>query len=291
MVAKAPRRRAARMQAKLVVGAVTIVMLLATLAGLKPQAWAAGSQTTITFVNTAGAVAYVKPLIQKAIADFEADNPDIKIQAIDVPFVNIETQLATMAAAGNLPDVTQVTNNEIATLQSRNQLAPLDSYDPQLLGTLAPASIRVGTVQGKLYGLPWDFGPSELFYNRDLMKQAGLDPASPPRTLDQFMTDLLQAKSRIPNVVAFGLDTTIRTFGLDQNWAPMLAFWCESEQERDPGSEYASDGRISDMGEDADGQEARASGQENGRTPSDCGSEQSALCLRRAVLQGFRSGD
>jgi multiple sugar transport system substrate-binding protein len=184
---------------------------------------------TITFASWAAAEDSQRAQIEKAIADFEAANPNIKVTSVPIPFSDIENQLGTMAAANNSPDVSQLTNSLVPSLQAGNLLAPLGTYDPGLLEQFVPSMLEVGSVGGTLYALPWDIGPSALWYNRDLMQKAGLDPNSPPKTLDEMMADMVQAKAKIPDVVGFGQDTTIRTFGLDQNWPVMLAFGVKAD--------------------------------------------------------------
>lgn len=45
-----------------------------------------------------------------------------------------------------------------------------------------------GTYDGITYSLPWIIGGSNLFWNKDLFEQAGLDPDTPPDTLEEFLS-------------------------------------------------------------------------------------------------------
>ncbi|CAN5326505.1 extracellular solute-binding protein [soil metagenome] len=189
---------------------------------------AAAEDVTITFVNWASAEEATRPNIDQVIADFEEANPNITIDSVPIPFGDIPSQITTMAQAGNAPDVAQTAVGYTATFAGLGILEPLDSYDEELVGQLAEPLVDLGRdADGALVALPWQAAPFGFWYNRDLMEQAGLDPESPPETLDEFTEAMMQVRSELTDVVPFGLDTSIRDFGLDHNWAPMLAFGAE----------------------------------------------------------------
>ena len=56
------------------------------------------------------------------------------------------------------------------------------------------------------------------------MQKAGLDPNSPPQTIDELMTALAAIKKSQPDVIPLGLDTTNRAFSLSSNWPWMRTF-------------------------------------------------------------------
>ncbi|WP_377273107.1 ABC transporter substrate-binding protein [Peterkaempfera sp. SMS 1(5)a] len=51
---------------------------------------------------------------------------------------------------------------------------------------VAPSHIKAGTKDGRIYAVPHALDLSVMFYNRTLYKQAHLDPAKPPTTLQEF---------------------------------------------------------------------------------------------------------
>jgi multiple sugar transport system substrate-binding protein len=179
---------------------------------------------TITFANEASSEASTQPFTEKLIAGFEATYPNIKVKSVPIAFSDMLKELTIMVTSGNAPDVSDPGGSTVPALQAGGVLAQLDSYDPTLLKRFIPSALTKNTFNGGLYALTWDVGPFGFFYNRDLMTQAGLDPTKPPTTLDEMKADMVLAKAKIPNVVPFGLDTTIRDFGLDAEWGPMNAF-------------------------------------------------------------------
>jgi multiple sugar transport system substrate-binding protein len=181
---------------------------------------------TITFANWASAEPATTPAMLKLISNFEAANPNIHVNNDPIAVSDLLHQVEIQCNAGDCPDVAEVQGNFIPTLASSQLLQPLDSYASGFTSGLYPQSVNVAKYQGKLDGIPWIEAPLALWYNRDLMKQAGLDP-NPPQTLDELKRDLETVKQKVPNVVGLGLDTTNRDIGLDQEWSWMLAFGAE----------------------------------------------------------------
>jgi multiple sugar transport system substrate-binding protein len=62
-----------------------------------------------------------------------------------------------------------------------------DLMDSSLLAGLAPAATRALSFLGKLYGVPFDSNQAIFMMNNDIYAEAGLDPAAPPQSWDEFM--------------------------------------------------------------------------------------------------------
>lgn len=52
--------------------------------------------------------------------------------------------------------------------------------------SLAPSHIKAGTYEDRKYVVPHTLDLSVLFYNKDLYRQAKLDPEKPPTTLGEW---------------------------------------------------------------------------------------------------------
>jgi multiple sugar transport system substrate-binding protein len=104
----------------------------------------------------------------------------------------------------------------------------LDPMNPYLTGTSAglekweyPIALQAGVYKGKLYAIPMSMNSYALFYNKQLLKAAGI--MSPPKTLAQLFTD--QAKEWVtksgrlqqigfyPNVDSNGFEQYSSFFG------------------------------------------------------------------------------
>jgi multiple sugar transport system substrate-binding protein len=205
------------------IGRRAVALAIAT--ALLPAAAAGGPALTLTFVNWASAEPATRPAIQDVISGFERTHPGIQIKSVPVSFSDILHQLIVQTTAGNPPDVAQIAGNDTVALQATGALQPLDGIAPHtFLESLYPSEVSLGRFGGALYAIPWVVAPLGFWYNRTLLKQAGLNPNRPPATFAEWMDALRAVKAKDAGVVPFGLDITNRSFGLDVNWSFMLAF-------------------------------------------------------------------
>jgi len=132
--------------------------------------------------------AQYEPVWKAIIAKFEAQNPNLKVEPILVARKDHWTKFVTAAKANQAPDVVAV---DIATAAYHGYLRPLDD-----LWQAEPASyrqawtadaIKTASWQGKFYGLPSWGGIYGEIYNKDMVKQAGLDMSKPPATWKEYL--------------------------------------------------------------------------------------------------------
>jgi multiple sugar transport system substrate-binding protein len=185
----------------------------------------AADQVTLTFANWAAAEGATRPGIEEVIADFEKKNPGIKIESQAISFSEIARQLVLRVRSGNPPDVAEIAGNDTFLLAATGKLEPLDGYlGDDLKSALKPSSIDGFKVDGKLIAFPWTQAPAGFWFDKAVMEKAGLDPESPPKTIDELMKAMAAIKKSQPDVIPLGLDTTNRSFSLISNWPWMKAF-------------------------------------------------------------------
>jgi multiple sugar transport system substrate-binding protein len=69
-----------------------------------------------------------------------------------------------------------------------------------------PSSLDLGNIGGKQYGIPMQiFDSTNMYWNKDLFKAAGLDPEKPPKTFDELMTDAVKLTDASKNQYGFGM--------------------------------------------------------------------------------------
>jgi multiple sugar transport system substrate-binding protein len=127
---------------------------------------------------------------QQLIDEFQAANPTITIQPRNVASPDILKSSVAQAAAGDPPDIAQLVLNNIDFAVTNLPVQPLDQIAPKAefedtLKHILPQAARLGQVNGHQYGGPYTFSTPTLFYNADIFKAAGLDPANPPTTWEQ----------------------------------------------------------------------------------------------------------
>ncbi|MFD9520793.1 extracellular solute-binding protein [Streptomyces sp. NPDC059979] len=115
----------------------------------------------------------------KMTGDFTASHPGIKVEVQLLPWADIDREVSRMVKAGKAPDVALMGSySDFAAqgeLYSAEELLSVGA-EANFLQPLAEA----GTVNSRLYGLPFVASSRLLFYNRALFTKAGVK--EPPKT-------------------------------------------------------------------------------------------------------------
>ena len=131
------------------------------------------------------------PTSQKAKADFAKKHPGVTVEFVAQPFDQYYTLLGAAIQSGNGPDV--MLFNGGGQIRDRvDALLPIDQYvaeDKQRL-----AGWDAFSKDGKIYAAPVTLQGHPIYYNKTLYKKAGLDPAKPPKTWDEFVGDCAAIK-------------------------------------------------------------------------------------------------
>lgn len=124
------------------------------------------------------------------IEQFEAENPDIRIiHNSDIPYANFRDELAASAPAGVGPDIVTLFYGWIPAFVDAGYLAPLpeDPFSEDfILETFSPM-VANSKFEGSYWAIPTAVRSLALFWNKDIFAAAGLDPETPPATLDEFV--------------------------------------------------------------------------------------------------------
>lgn len=135
---------------------------------------------------------YQKDFKANVVDVFEKQHPNIKVKMTFVETTG-QTQasdkLLTAIAGGNPPDVALFDRFLIGSWAAKGSLTDLTGYvkssgistDDYYKGLWAETVYK-----DKVYALPWGTDNRGMFYNKSLMKEAGLDPNKPPQTLQEL---------------------------------------------------------------------------------------------------------
>jgi len=164
---------------------------------------------TLRFMNWGSAEESTKAAFSAMIAKFEADNPDIKIENIPLPFNQMLDQLLILNAGGTPPDVAQLSGYWMSAVTNAGMLADMGSLVPaETLSDFYPTLLESLTYDGTLYALPWSPSPVVLYYNKELLRRAGIE--NPPTT----MQELFDYAERISALGSDGDNNTIYGLGI-----------------------------------------------------------------------------
>lgn len=128
-------------------------------------------------------------VLEKSIADFEAENPGIKIVETRTNWTDAPSQLMASLMGGTAPDIIMANPSILAQFRGIGAFADLtDRISPEFVDTLLPSAVQVMTApDGTLDGMPQEGCNWALFYRKDLFEAAGLDPEKPPTTWEELV--------------------------------------------------------------------------------------------------------
>ena len=139
--------------------------------------------------NNPEEVAWGKAMVK----EWNAEHPDQKVTAQEIPAGKTSEEVIGAAiTAGNAPCLVFNTSPAaVPQFQKQGGLVPLDDFEggtdyvEQRSGDVAK---QYTSEDGKYYQIPWKSNPVMIFYNKDLLKKAGVDPENPPlATHDEFL--------------------------------------------------------------------------------------------------------
>jgi multiple sugar transport system substrate-binding protein len=110
------------------------------------------------------------------------------VEMTEVPFAELVQKYATAIAGGQAPDALSLDLIYNPAFAAAGQLEDLSDWAKALpyFNSLSPSHVKLGTYDGKIYGMPLSVETSIFAWNKDLYKQAGLDPEKAPTTWEEI---------------------------------------------------------------------------------------------------------
>ncbi len=203
--------------------AFSLVLALFMIFGGTARAIAAEKPIELNFLNFSSNEDYTQSNLSKVIANFEKENPDIKIKSASIGVGEIRSQLVMMMMGGNPPDVAQLHIGDAVTVYTMGALYSAEElYDKAFIDNLNPKFYDESLYEGKHAAVVWSPNTLAFMYNKKLLKRLGYD--APPKTLDEVDAMMKKGKARIPELIGIQLDTTIRAVGFSHMWNFMNLF-------------------------------------------------------------------
>ncbi len=179
---------------------------------------------------------YQQAWFKKYVDQFNASQSKVKVDLQVVPADTWAQKLKAAQAAGKAPDVATTSYGNVAPGVANGQFASLDELLPAAAFSDIKSNVKsFVTVGGKHYAYPMLVEPSTvLYYRKDLVAAAGLDPASPPKSWDeliQWATKLTQGNVKGMTIASAGPDLGWSSWGLQYNACghlPVSPDWSKS---------------------------------------------------------------
>lgn len=128
------------------------------------------------------------------IADFQKENPEITVKAVYSGNYD-ETRVRALSALRGGESVQLSVLGaldahdlvEQGLVESFSDIAKTDE-EKAWLTSFYPALMANGTIEGKVWGIPFQRSTIVMYYNKEAFKAAGLDPEVAPKTWDEMVT-------------------------------------------------------------------------------------------------------
>jgi multiple sugar transport system substrate-binding protein len=112
---------------------------------------------------------------------FKKTHPNVRVDLTEVPFDQYFQKLGVALASGSGVDVFEVDSPLVAAYGYQEVLLPLDSYlDPRDWEDYLEQERQIATYEGKVLSVPWSSSSQAVYYNVDMLREAGIVPPSTP---------------------------------------------------------------------------------------------------------------
>ena len=187
---------------RLLAVAATATIAVTAITGCAPGGDSTGDKVTLTWWHN-GTAEPLAGFWQDVADEFEADHPNVTVEVEG--FQNEELQRTLIPNAlrsGDAPDLFQQWGaGELAAQVRAGQVKDLSGDVAEQVEAIG-GSVSPWQVDGKTYGLPFNFGIEGFWYNKDLFAQAGIEGT--PTTLDELNEAVEKLKAAGITPIAVG---------------------------------------------------------------------------------------
>lgn len=155
----------------------------------------------------------VTKIIDGLAADFERENPGIRIKPVYAgSYQDTTTKVLTAAKGGDAPHLAVLLSTDMYTLIDEDLIVPFDDLvktaeQKAWMNSFYPAFMKNSQTGGKTWGIPFQRSTVVMYWNKQLFKDAGLDPERPPQTWAELVDygKKLTKKDAAGNVTTWGV--------------------------------------------------------------------------------------
>ena len=180
------------MKKKLIAGILGVTMIAGMITGCGGGSGeSSDGTTTIKYATYSAGPDHLEDM-DAMIAEFEKQNPDIKVEVEVIGYDDYFTKLQTQASSNTLPDVFEMNYENFNTYAGNGVLLDLtemaesdEDFSPDML---TGNTYEYFQNDGKLYGLTEKVSDVVLYYNKDMFDAAGLEYPQADWTWDDLLT-------------------------------------------------------------------------------------------------------
>lgn len=124
--------------------------------------------------------------INGIIEDFEAENPNIKVDWLDVPAADLSKKILTAVSTDTAPDVVNLNPTFASQLAELDALVNMEeAVSEEDKALYVKGAWEANQIDGKTFAIPWYLSTSVTLNNKLIFEEAGLDPEKPATTYEE----------------------------------------------------------------------------------------------------------
>ncbi len=168
---------------------VAALMFALTLTGCGSESTSGGSTNPDDGTQLTMWVRSATDQFSQRLVDAYNQSHKNKVALTIIPNDNYLTKVGTAAGSRSLPDIlaSDVVYTPNYTKQGLFQDITSDVKALPYFSSVAKSHLDVASYQEKIYAVPHKLDSSVFFYNKDLFRQAGLDPEKPPKDFTEIL--------------------------------------------------------------------------------------------------------
>ena len=153
--------------------------------------------------------------VERIIADFNASQNSIFVKQLRLESNEYYARLSTALSFGSGPDVAVVHADRLSSFIKAKRILALDDPAEKAgfhFDEIEESNLRTVRYDGSYYAVPLDTHFHMLYYNKDILAQAGLlnedgTPKLGKATTEDFIPFLKRIRARVPGVQPFAVNT------------------------------------------------------------------------------------
>ncbi|MDK2907269.1 MAG: multiple sugar transport system substrate-binding protein [Petrotoga sp.] len=185
--------------------------------------------------------------LETLVETFNSEHPEIEVQPVFIPGSDLLIKIQTSILSGQTPDFAISDIIGVPLILDTGKVVDLmpfvekDNYD---LNDFYESTLVYGRRGESLYSIPVSSSNLGLFWNKNLFKEAGLDPETPPKTWEELIefSEMIKEKTG-----KFGYELFLDG-GEGTTWQWQIFLWQAGGEFLDPISNYRKSAFNSESG-------------------------------------------
>lgn len=159
-------------------------------------------------------------LIKPVIAEFEKQNPNIRVNYVRQSSINYRTRVKTQIEGGVGPDVFRIHNSWLPMFLTSLYPAPLETFTiDEYKSIFYPVAFDSFVKDNQIYGAPMEIDGLALYINEEILKAAGVEI---PKNWQQFVNSAVKTTVKDESGQIKTAGAAMGTTGNVDHWSDIL---------------------------------------------------------------------